>query len=41
VGEFMIAPATKTDKFVNVPEEIYSSSGKYIDPVRSLFPQIH
>lgn len=32
VGEFMIAPATKTDKFVNVPEEIYSSSGKYIDP---------
>ncbi|KAL7075200.1 hypothetical protein ACQ4LE_005995 [Meloidogyne hapla] len=32
VDEFMIAPATKSDnKYVEVPDEVYSSSGQYID----------
>nr|CAD2179008.1 unnamed protein product [Meloidogyne enterolobii]CAD2194768.1 unnamed protein product [Meloidogyne enterolobii]CAD2201401.1 unnamed protein product [Meloidogyne enterolobii] len=31
VDEFMIAPATKGDKYVDVPDEVYSSSGQYID----------
>jgi len=33
VDEFMIAPATKGDKYVDVPDEVYSSSGQYIDEV--------
>jgi hypothetical protein len=33
VEEFLIAPAAKGDEYEDVPDEVYSSSGKYIDPV--------
>lgn len=34
VAEFYIAPAPKGTEDEDVPESVYSSSGKYIDPVR-------
>lgn len=33
VAEFYIAPASKGTEDEDVPESVYSSSGKYIDPV--------
>lgn len=37
MAEFYIAPAAEGEGDEDVPDSVYSSSGKYIDPVRILF----